>query len=1000
MIAATLSLLLMADFFGIIPNPNDEKLKARSRLSESLTVQLSSAASRNDTQAINDTIASIVLRDPTMNSIAMRNSDGQAIAMTKDHARFWELEEDSLSTSTNVHVPLYDGDVYWGRVEIAYSPVDRLYEWLGIPSSTLKLLAFVFVSGLLAHYLLLGRVLRALNPDRVIPNRIQSAFDTLDEGVAILDEKERVLLVNRVLADLIGKPTNEIIGVNIEEFNWRHWQEDSTNISYPWRTAITERLTSVKVPVGFRSSSNEICSFNVNASCIVDEEGNTSGAIVTFSDVTNIEKQNANLEMTVSRLLETEENLVQKNTELQFLANHDPLTGCLNRRTFFARFEEKFEKAAAGSNSLTCMMLDLDHFKSINDRFGHAVGDSVIVGLANVLMSNCSDNDLVGRYGGEEFCVILDGRDEAASIRLAEQIRQEVLACSPEWLNRADTVSVSIGFTTKSDGAATSDDMNVQADKALYVAKETGRNKVVGWRDTLGYSDTGAQQPSNLAAKAKSAASQVNANPQKAIGSKPILAFGQTNPGQPAAVGRSSQSEKRLAEPARLKLNSWLSDALADAGRNNHKVSVLNLSVDTAAMIAEAFGAREFNSVIEAAHQRLSKILGRNDTVSLLGGKDLQIFFSRHESSQFAIVIPAVEKIESVYWMIKRIIDAFSEPFTVESRNHYLKCTIGASIYPNDGNGVEELLKNAEIAMNKAIQEKDANHYRFYSSEMVESTRNQLLIESGIRGALKNDDFRLYYQPIIDAQSGQVVAAEALLRCISPELQSIPTGMLISLAEQSELINKIGDWVIAAAISQMEEWEKQGTAPPMLSINVSAMQLEDPQTSKRIVAALLNSSTNPSKFQFEVTETGFLNDLKHAGGALRKLQKLGAQIALDDFGTCQSSLTYLQRLSPDTIKIDQSFVDGIDKSHANVELVRAMVNMSDNLGLRVVAEGVETENQLTILKCIGEMEIQGYLIAPPMPEDVFIDWYKLFDELKSGQRDPGQFVQQNTRKSA
>ena len=251
-------------------------------------------------------------------------------------------------------------------------------------------------------------------------------------------------------------------------------------------------------------------------------------------------------------------------------------------------------------------------------------------------------------------------------------------------------------------------------------------------------------------------------------------------------------------------------------------------------------------------------------------------------------------------------------------------------------------------------------------------------METAIRRALKNDAFELYFQPIIDVQTGALTSAEALLRTTSEGLESVGMDKIIAVAEKSVLIAEIDEWVLGRAFSQMGEWINRGIDIPKLSINLSAQQLVNADLMNRMVDMIKDLSFPPSRLQIEITETAMLKDTTAAAPPLSRLQQLGIQIGLDDFGTGHSSLTYLQLLSPDIVKIDRSFVDRVHSSHANATLVSAMIVMAQCLGIRVVAEGVETESQLEFLRASKCDEIQGYLISRPMPAKAFADWAILF----------------------
>ena len=247
---------------------------------------------------------------------------------------------------------------------------------------------------------------------------------------------------------------------------------------YPWRIALRENQTITDAAVSLGIASGDSRSFKVNASCIA-EGRDVTGAITTLDDVSAIEQKNEELRHLVKQLETKEQDITRQNDELKYLASHDPLSGCLNRRAFFSQFEKCLIRANRERKTLTCLMLDLAHFKQINDSHGHAVGDSVIAGTAAILSAACRNEDLVGRYGGEEFCIVLYGLSFAESTRVAERIREDVAAKSRSWLPSSERVTLCVGLAMLPDEPCTAMELVNRADQALYLAKETGRDRVV-----------------------------------------------------------------------------------------------------------------------------------------------------------------------------------------------------------------------------------------------------------------------------------------------------------------------------------------------------------------------------------------------------------------------------------------------------------------------------------------------------------------------------------------
>ena len=322
-------------------------------------------------------------------------------------------------------------------------------------------------------------------------------------------------------------------------------------------------------------------------------------------------------------------------------------------------------------------------------------------------------------------------------------------------------------------------------------------------------------------------------------------------------------------------------------------------------------------------------------------------------------------------------LDSLSKPFTIDNEKIYATCNIGVSLYPSDGENAETLIRYANLAQQHARELDGVNNIQFFSEAMNENSRQQLTLEAGIRHALENAEFSLFFQPIMEVRTGRLKAFESLLRCNNPNFSGMPIGMIISIAEQSGLIIDIGEWVTRTAIRQAENWIASGLELPCISVNLSAVQLGNRHAMERITQIIKDMNLPPKKLQFEITETSILRNAQSAELALTHLQQLGVAIALDDFGTGQSSLGYLRRFRPDVLKIDRCFIGEIVTNQSDETLVSAIVAMSHKMGLRVVAEGVETKKQLDKVCDLGCDDIQGYYISAPMPVETATRWLEL-----------------------
>ena len=475
------SLVLLAHTFGLLPDAEKIELESRSKISEALAVQLISAASKNQIELIQETIGSVVARNPSIVSVALKKSNGENVAIAGDHKANWVDNDNKVSTPTHIQVPILNGQNKWGVIEIVFVPLPTGVRILGVPSVILILIGFLGIIGLAGNYLVLGRSLKVLDPSGVVPERVQKAFDTLAEGVLIVDEHEQILLTNVSFASEINSTVADLLGKPAASLPWVF--PKNGNEEFPWSRTIQKGEPIVGATMELKVDSGEVLKFTVNATPVSDAQGTTTGAIITFDDVTALEFKNTELNQMIYQLKETEVIINRKNTELHQLATRDPLTDCLNRRAFFEALDNGIDTAREAGETVFCMMMDLDHFKNVNDTYGHAVGDEVIIMLGDILNATCTGNDIAGRYGGEEFCVALFGTDEQECYKTAEKIRQSVIDNSRRISALDQPVTTSIGISRVTEALTESNELIDEADKALYAAKSSGRNRVCDSKD-------------------------------------------------------------------------------------------------------------------------------------------------------------------------------------------------------------------------------------------------------------------------------------------------------------------------------------------------------------------------------------------------------------------------------------------------------------------------------------------------------------------------------------
>ncbi len=478
----SISVLLFARTLGLIPDDHAAIVRGRAKLCESLAIHFSLMAGQKQTAAMQTVVESILDRNPELQSLAVRRADDRILAQVGDHQAHWKSMEAGRSTETQMYIPIWDQHALWGGVEARFHPVSQS-GWLGSRiGNLLQLVLFFLVCCAITYYIYLRKVLKQLNPQKVIPSRVKMALDTLAEGLVILDGKGNIMLANSAFAQTVGESAENLMGRNVERMAWLAHEEDGQNSSLPWKSTLENGEPCLGGMVQYSRGSGQRTTFLVNATPIHDPQGKNRGALVSFDDITELEDKNTELEKNQEALNEMLDNLRQssediqrQNRELEQLATRDPLTSCYNRRSFFERFNTLWKSASRHDHPLACVMVDIDHFKSINDNHGHSVGDQVLQRVGQILNKTARESDIVCRYGGEEFAVLLPYTNIEEAAEAAERFR--VGLESAKFTNLS--ITGSLGVSAISLGAMDPQGLLDQADKCLYVAKRNGRNQVV-----------------------------------------------------------------------------------------------------------------------------------------------------------------------------------------------------------------------------------------------------------------------------------------------------------------------------------------------------------------------------------------------------------------------------------------------------------------------------------------------------------------------------------------
>lgn len=478
----TTSILFSAEMLGFTPNENEYLIEVRTKISESLALQFSVFEPKEDIKKIQTLIRYIVKNNPDILSCGVRLTSGQLIFNSKNHDQHWEEYDKDYSSSSHVFVPILHNGKLWGNVEIRYQDLESLTFAGFFKQPIFVTSAYILLVGFFAYLVFMLRILNQLDPTAVIPGRVNAAFDTMSEGVFIVDEDEQILLTNQIFSEKIGFSSESLVGKKASSLSWETLSVSESGMQYPWIEVLKTGKSAVGTQLKLKSFNNEVFKFVLNASPIAGEDDTARGVLVTLDDVTELEQRNTDLENTIVQLEQTKLKVQEQNKELHYLATRDSMTGCLNRRAYGEQFETAFALAKETGTELCCIMVDLDHFKQVNDNYGHGVGDVVIKLLAEVLQSSCREDDLIGRYGGEEFCVALPNQTRESAFKVAERIR---LSMRDETIKRFENgphVTASLGIASIFDNPENPDQLTNMADEGLYSAKSSGRNKVVIWK--------------------------------------------------------------------------------------------------------------------------------------------------------------------------------------------------------------------------------------------------------------------------------------------------------------------------------------------------------------------------------------------------------------------------------------------------------------------------------------------------------------------------------------
>lgn len=410
--------------------------------------------------------------------------------------------------------------------------------------------------------------------------------------------------------------------------------------------------------------------------------------------------------------------------------------------------------------------------------------------------------------------------------------------------------------------------------------------------------------------------------------------------------------------PNRVLFEDRVAQALSSTQRTGQTLCVIFLSIDRFKKIGDTLGHAIGYQLIRKVARRLIGCVHEGETVA------------RFEGDDFALLLTQIGGTEEVVDIAQCIREALGVPFTVDGHELFITISLGISLFPDDGTDATSLLKNAGAALQRA-KEQGGDNYQFYTPDMNARALKRLTLENNLRRALERHEFETYYQPKINTSTGRISGMEALVRWRHPEMGILSPAEFIPVAEDTGLIVPLGEWVLRAACAQCKSWQDEGFTSLSVAVNLSARHFQQQNLAATVIAALRDTGLEPSDLELELTESSIMKEPESAVRTLGELKAMGINISVDDFGTGFSSLSYLKRLPLHILKIDQSFVRDVTTDPDDAALVMAIVTLAHNLRLKVIAEGVETKEQLRFLSQLGCDEWQGYLFSRPVPAGAF-----------------------------
>ncbi len=809
---------------------------------------------------------------------------------------------------------------------------------------------------------------------RTLSGFVQRVMDTAGSLVIVLGPDGRVRLANRRCEEALGEAARDLEGRTLDEL-----------LPVDERMALASRLPPLPWEVvsplfetvrrqGNYSAEHRLAGCNghfrhylFDAAMLHDPQGKEEGAVVNATDITLLKQQEARLRRSESLLKEAQRLAHMGSWELELMSNRLSWSDEVFRIFEIdpSRFGASYEAFLAAIHPDDRERVNQAYTESLRSHGSYDLVHRLLLadGQVKWVHERCATHYAEDGSPLRSIGTVQDvtaQRESDESLRLAATVFDSslngILITSPEGaiLRVNQAFSEITGYSAEEALGRTPRLLkSEQHDAAFYQTMWEALDRTGSWQGEI----WDRHRDGHVIPMWQSITAVLDA--QGEVSHYIGIFFDITEQKRAAEhIDRLAHYDALTDLPNRLLFNERCTHALERARREGGKVALLFLDLDHFKHVNDSLGHPVGDALLQAVAQRLKQQLREEDTVARLGG------------DEFVVILEEVAAAADTEWVARKLLEAFTEVFPVRGHDLSLGISIGISMYPNDGEDVTSLVKNADIALYRA-KEHGRGNFQFFEAYLTQVAAERLYIEGELRQAIRRDELAIHYQPQHTLDDGGLAGAEALLRWRHPELGQVPPDRFIPIAEDSGLIVPIGEWVLREACRQAKAWLDSGNPLERVAVNLSGVQIQRGDIVATVSRILAETGLPPERLELEITETYIMRQAERDIRVLEQLRDLGVKLAIDDFGTGQSSLGYLKRLPVDKLKIDRSFVMDIPQDADDAAITRAIVALGHSLRLKVLAEGVETPQQEAFLKELGCDAVQGYYYSKPVDVAAF-----------------------------